>query len=480
VGPEGRWLAVEAELCEIVGKGEAELAHSLVDGLLHPTDRADEGARHRQVLSGALEAYRARVQLVRGDGESAWAVVDGRPALDAEGRCAGVALVVTDVTSRRRVELGGSGWADDAAELDDGTALVAVKDLEGRYVRVNAAFEERFRVSDELLRGRDDGYLFPAITAGALRSNDALAVRGTGLVEGRDVLPMSDGDHGFAAFRFPLLGPAGTPCGVCAVWAEPAQRDAAAALAERLLAHDRRARQEAARALAELTAREETARRAGLARLPPFLEGCEAGVHVADVSPAAEPGDAQTVVAELDRPRAPDFADLARGLRAEIAGAATREQGATRALALLCRELGWDAAACYLPEGDVLRCCAFWQAPGLDADGLETLSWQRHFRPGRDLVGKVAADRRAVEVANLIDPEEATFRRTGPAAAAGLRSALGFPVPTDADLPGVVELFGRDVRPVDPGRLDALAGVGRALGALAAPQATVAPVTRNP
>src|SRR5207249_8191147 len=112
------------------------------------------------------------------------------------------------VTARRRIELGGSGWADGAPELDDGTALVAIKDLDGRYQRVNAAFEERFRVRDELLRERDDGYLFPAITAGALRSNDALAVRATGLVEGRDVLPLADGDHEFAAFRFPLLGPA--------------------------------------------------------------------------------------------------------------------------------------------------------------------------------------------------------------------------------------------------------------------------------
>jgi PAS domain S-box-containing protein len=479
VGPEGRWLAAEAELCDVVGRAEGELAHSPVEDVVHPDDRTGEATRHRQVLDGALDAYRARVQLERGDGEPAWAMVDGRPALDAEGRRGGVLLVVTDVTPRRRLELGGVGWADDAADLEHATALVAVKDLDGTYLRVNRAFEERFRVSHELLRGHEDSYLFPPIAAGALRSNDALALRGTGLVEGRDALPLGDGDHGFAAFRFPLLGPAGTPCGVCAVWAEPEQRDAAAALAERLLAHDRRARHEASRGLDELAGREEAARRGALARLPTFLPE---GLHVSDPPALAE---AEGVEPKPDAPRpaaapAHDFEDLARRLRTEVAGAATREQGATRGLALICGELGWDAGGCYLPEGEVLRCCAFWQTPGLEADGLETLSWQRHFSPGRDLVGHVAADHRALELPDLSEPGEATFRRGGPAAAAGLRSAMGFPIPTEAGLPGVVELFGRDVRPADPGRVEALATLGRALVGLAAPQATVAPVTLNP
>src|SRR5438045_249796 len=109
MGPEGRWIAVEDELCKAVGRGEAELAQSLVDALVHPQDRTEEEARHRQLLSGALEAYRARVQLVAGDGQPAWGIVDGRAALDAEGRPAGVALLVTDASARRRLELGGMG-----------------------------------------------------------------------------------------------------------------------------------------------------------------------------------------------------------------------------------------------------------------------------------------------------------------------------------------------------------------------------------
>src|SRR5437588_719194 len=206
-------MAAESEVCRILGRGEDELRRSPVEAALHPDDASAERARHEQLLSGTLQAYRAELRWVRAGGDEAWALVEGRSVAGAGGAPAAVVLLVADVSGRRRLEAGVVVWTQTDAELDHAGALVSLKDAAGRFVAVNAAYEDRFRVSGAVLRGRDDAYLFPLATATALEAHDALARDSAGLVEGRDVVPLADGDHEFIAFRFALGGPAGKAAG---------------------------------------------------------------------------------------------------------------------------------------------------------------------------------------------------------------------------------------------------------------------------
>jgi PAS domain S-box-containing protein len=465
VDRDSRWVTAEDELCEVLGRRPEELSGALVDDVLHPDDAASERTRHGQLLRGALRSYRAELRALRGDGEAVWVTVGGQVALGAGGAPEGFLLALQDISARRALEAAGSGWATGEGELD-GAGLVAVKDASGRYVRVSAGFQERFRVSEEVLRGRDDGYLFPPATAAALRANDVLALEAAGVMEGRDVLPLADGDHAFVALRFGLAGAAGNPCGGCTVWAEPAARDAAAALADRLLARERQAREAAARTLAELLSAECAGERAVQARAAAFVNRLGRGLRL-DTAPRPAASEA----------RGQADGGLADTLRRGLASSTTREQGLARALPILCRELGWEAAACYLPRREALRCCAFWRAPGLDAIGLEMQCRQTRFAVGRDLVGRVSVESRPTWVPDVLAQANPVFRRSGSAAAAGLRSALAFPVPAGGARAGVVELFARDVRPPDTRLLGPLAAAGRVLGQFVA---MVEPVTRSP
>jgi PAS domain S-box-containing protein len=279
-GRDGRWRAVEPELCAILGRDEEELGHCLVDAVLHPEDAPAERARHAQLLGGALREYRAELRLAAGDGAVVWAAVEGRVAVGAAGSPEALVLLMADASARRRLEAAGTGWASDADEVDDAAALVAIRDPDGRYVRVGRSFEERFRIRGDVLRGRPDSYLFPLAVATALQAQDGLARGAPGIVEGRDVIPLADGDHPFAAFRFALLGPSGVPCGVCTVWGEPEAGDSASALAERLYERERAARAEAAGTLSDLAAAEAAAHDAAAARLPAFVAAAGEGLQL--------------------------------------------------------------------------------------------------------------------------------------------------------------------------------------------------------
>jgi hypothetical protein len=147
-----------------------------------------------------------------------------------------------------------------------------------------------------------------------------------------------------------------------------------------------------------------------------------------------------------------------------LAEASTAYEGARGALAVLGETLGWAAAGCYTaddPSGG-LRCCAFWQAPGSEADELETMSWHATFRPGPDLVGRVLerGETRWVEDLAAVNG----FGRARAAIAGGLQSVVLVPIVSRDDTLGFLEVFAGRPMPLDEPLLEVLATVGLQLG----------------
>jgi PAS domain S-box-containing protein len=93
--------------------------------------------------------------------------------------------------------------------LDNSTAVVQVKDLSGRYVRVNRRFEEIFGLDRSQILGKTDHDLFPKETADRFRAND-LEVAKTGCpLEFEEIAPHKDGPHDYISIKFPLLDEGG-------------------------------------------------------------------------------------------------------------------------------------------------------------------------------------------------------------------------------------------------------------------------------
>ena len=93
--------------------------------------------------------------------------------------------------------------------LDNSTAVVQVKDLSGRYVRINRRFEEIFGLDRSQILGKTDHDLFPREVADRFRAND-LEVAETGRpLQFEEVAPHKDGPHDYISVKFPLFDEAG-------------------------------------------------------------------------------------------------------------------------------------------------------------------------------------------------------------------------------------------------------------------------------
>ena len=93
--------------------------------------------------------------------------------------------------------------------VDNSTALVFVKDLEGRYVLANHCFERRFGLRVEDILGRTDHELFPADTADGYRAHDREVLTTSQPLEVEELA--TELGRTWLSIKFPLLDEDGAP-----------------------------------------------------------------------------------------------------------------------------------------------------------------------------------------------------------------------------------------------------------------------------
>lgn len=111
------------------------------------------------------------------------------------------------------------------AIVDNTTAVIFAKDIDGRYMLVNRGFEELFHRRSEQVIGKTDHDLFPREQADGYRANDLLVLQQNRAVELDELAPQSDGVRTYMSLKFPLRGPAGQqPEGICSISTEITSR----------------------------------------------------------------------------------------------------------------------------------------------------------------------------------------------------------------------------------------------------------------
>jgi PAS domain S-box-containing protein len=132
---------------------------------------------------------------------------------------------VRDITERKQAEQAlRESQQLLRAIIDNSTAVVYVKDLEGRYLLTNRRFEEIFHLTRDAALGKTDYDLFPHERADAFRAVDQRALAAGVVQEAEELVPQDDGLHTYISIKCPLFDEAGKPYAVCGISTDITER----------------------------------------------------------------------------------------------------------------------------------------------------------------------------------------------------------------------------------------------------------------
>ncbi|MEG4457782.1 PAS domain-containing protein [Microcoleus sp. N9_A1] len=95
------------------------------------------------------------------------------------------------------------------AILDNSTAVIYIKDVEGKYLLTNRHFDNLFDIAKEQITGKTDGDIFPQDKAAALRENDLKVLESSSPLTLEEIIPQDDGPHTYISLKFPLCNSEG-------------------------------------------------------------------------------------------------------------------------------------------------------------------------------------------------------------------------------------------------------------------------------
>ncbi|WP_437625970.1 AAA family ATPase [Sorangium sp. So ce1151] len=113
--------------------------------------------------------------------------------------------------------------------VDNSTAAIFLKDLEGRYLMINRRYAEVFHVGEQAIVGRTDYDVFPREQADAFRAVDHQVLATGTALQTEEEVPQDDGLHTYISLKYPLCNAAGQPYAVCGISTDITERKQAEA-----------------------------------------------------------------------------------------------------------------------------------------------------------------------------------------------------------------------------------------------------------
>ncbi|HUX10519.1 MAG TPA: sigma 54-interacting transcriptional regulator [Terriglobia bacterium] len=226
VNQEGRITRVNAQTETMFGYGRSELKDQPIELLVpdrfrkaHEKDRGHYQAEPRMRGMGiGIELYAKRK-----DGSEFPVEIMLSPIETSEGSV--VLTVVRNITRRKKAEDAlRSSEQQLQSILDNSTTVIYVKDLEGRYIRVNHRFEEIYGIEKGQAKGKTDYDLFPKEMAEKLRANDQKVLEAAAPLEFEEVASHTGGMHTYISIKVPLFDPWGRPYAVAGISTDITER----------------------------------------------------------------------------------------------------------------------------------------------------------------------------------------------------------------------------------------------------------------
>ncbi len=127
------------------------------------------------------------------------------------------ALQIKMVQNKKSEELLQKSKEQLQSILDNSTAVIYLKDRNGKYLLINHKFETLFHVKRYDIMDKTDLDIFPGKMAGVLQANDRKVLEAGVPLELEEIVMHDDRPHTYISLKFPLFDPCGTPDRVCGI-----------------------------------------------------------------------------------------------------------------------------------------------------------------------------------------------------------------------------------------------------------------------
>lgn len=101
--------------------------------------------------------------------------------------------------------------------VDNTSAVIYMRDSEGRYLLVNRRYEELFGVRRQEIMGLTDHDLFAPEIADAFRANDLKALERGAAIQTEETAPLTDGPHTYITVKYPITDATGRNFAICGI-----------------------------------------------------------------------------------------------------------------------------------------------------------------------------------------------------------------------------------------------------------------------
>jgi diguanylate cyclase len=105
VGLDGRWLKVNAAMCQIVGWPADELLERTFQDVTHPDDIATDLENRRRLVEGEISGWHTDKRYISADGRETWATLSVSLVRDEHGNPRHFISQIQDISGRKRAEL---------------------------------------------------------------------------------------------------------------------------------------------------------------------------------------------------------------------------------------------------------------------------------------------------------------------------------------------------------------------------------------
>jgi len=191
---------------------------------LHPEDRD----RVFAALTAHMEQripYDVEYRLLTKTGDYHWVRARGQAIWNAEGRVIRMAGSLQSIMDRKRTEEAIHRSKQLLAEVaNNTTAVIYVKDLDGRFLFVNRRFEELFKLNTGQIVGRTNHEVFPRDIADAFHANDMEVLKQDRPIEYEEFAPHADGLHTYLSLKLPLRDQTGQAYATCGISTDITER----------------------------------------------------------------------------------------------------------------------------------------------------------------------------------------------------------------------------------------------------------------